>query len=91
MKKLLPFSLLLLLLIGCEKNEDKMDLTQSDLKKDNFQYQTEQFADLAILRYQVPGFEELSLKEKELVYYLYEAALCGQRYLLRSKLSAIIY
>ncbi len=78
MKKLLPFSLLLLLLIGCEKNEDKMDLTQSDLKEDNFQYQTEQFADLATVRYQVPGFEGLSLKEKELVYYLYEAALAGR-------------
>ena len=43
-----------------------------------FQWQTEQFADLRILRYQVPGFDELTLQEKELLYYLYEAALAGR-------------
>ncbi|WP_461642228.1 dipeptidyl-peptidase 3 family protein [Labilibaculum euxinus] len=43
-----------------------------------FQYQTEQFADIKILRYQVPGFEELSLSQKELIYYLAEAARCGR-------------
>jgi len=45
---------------------------------DNFKYTSEQFADIEILRYKVPGFNELSLKEKELVYYLYEAALSGK-------------
>ena len=38
----------------------------------------EQFADLQILRYRVPGFENLSLQQKELVYYLTEAALQGR-------------
>lgn len=38
----------------------------------------EQFADLQILRYKVPGFEELTLKQKELIYYLTEAALEGR-------------
>ena len=38
----------------------------------------EQFADLQILRYRVPGFEDLSLKQKELIYYLTEAALEGR-------------
>jgi dipeptidyl-peptidase III len=47
-------------------------------KEDNFKFQTEQFADLAILRYQVPGWEKLTLKQKELAYYLYEAALSGR-------------
>ncbi len=46
--------------------------------KDNFSYQSEKFADIEILRYQVRGFEELSLKQKELAYYLYEAALSGR-------------
>jgi len=46
--------------------------------KDNFKYLTEQFADAKILRYQVPGFENLSLKQKTLVYYLSQAALCGR-------------
>jgi dipeptidyl-peptidase-3 len=45
---------------------------------DAFQYQTEQFADIKILRYQVPGFEELTLGQKELIYYLAEAARCGR-------------
>ncbi len=43
-----------------------------------FDYTVEQFADLQILRYRVPGFEDLSLKQKELVYYLTEAALQGR-------------
>ncbi|GAB2967299.1 dihydrofolate reductase [Hymenobacter coalescens] len=43
-----------------------------------FQTVTEQFADLRILRYQVPGFETLEPKQKELLYYLYEAALAGR-------------
>ena len=38
----------------------------------------EQFADIQILRYRVPGFEELSRRQKELVYYLAEAALQGR-------------
>lgn len=45
---------------------------------DNFDYSVEQFADLQILRYRVPGFEDLSLRQKELVYYLTEAALQGR-------------
>ena len=45
---------------------------------ESFKYQTEQFADIKILRYQVPGFEELSLQQKELIYYLAEAARCGR-------------
>ncbi|MCL5030785.1 MAG: dipeptidyl peptidase 3 [Bacteroidetes bacterium] len=47
-------------------------------EKENFKYQSEKFADIEILRYQVPGFEELTLKEKKLAYYLYEAALSGR-------------
>ncbi|ERI85732.1 peptidase family M49 [Bacteroides pyogenes F0041] len=42
------------------------------------EYIVEQFADLQILRYKVPGFEELTLKQKELVYYLTQAALEGR-------------
>lgn len=47
-------------------------------EKDDFDYTVESFADLEILRYKVPGFEELSLKQKELVYYLSEAAAYGR-------------
>lgn len=45
---------------------------------DKFEYTVDKFADLQILRYQVPGFDSLSLKQKELVYYLTEAALQGR-------------
>lgn len=67
----MKFTLLFVLLTAvafaaCQKGEDP------------FQYQTEQFADLRILRYKVPGFEDLSLQQKKLVYYLYEAALSGR-------------
>jgi len=43
-----------------------------------FQVEAERFADIQVLRYEVPGFEQLSAKQKELAYYLYEAALCGR-------------
>ena len=49
-----------------------------NLVKDDFKYESEQFADIQILRYQVPGFTDLSLKQKELVYYLYQASLSGR-------------
>jgi len=44
----------------------------------DFKWQAEQFADLRVLRYQIPGWDELTLKQKELVYYLSQAALCGR-------------
>ncbi len=43
-----------------------------------FDYTVEQFADLKILRYQIPGFENLTLKEQRLVYYLTQAGLAGR-------------
>lgn len=46
--------------------------------EDTFHYTVEQFADLQILRYRVPGFEQLSLRQKMLVYYLSQAALEGR-------------
>lgn len=48
------------------------------MEQDTFDYTVEQFADLQILRYRVKGFENLSLRQKKLVYYLSEAALEGR-------------
>ena len=45
---------------------------------ENFPYMVEQFADLKILRYQLPGWESLSLDEQKLVYYLTQAGLFGR-------------
>jgi len=47
-------------------------------KIENFKYSVDKFADIEILRYRVPDFEKLSLKQKELVYYLNQAALEGR-------------
>lgn len=43
-----------------------------------FNYTDERFADLQLLRYRLNGFEELTLQQKKLVYYLSEATLCGR-------------
>ena len=43
-----------------------------------FNYEVDRFADLQILRYEVPGFDALTLKQKTLIYYLNEAALVGR-------------
>lgn len=43
-----------------------------------FNYVVDQFADVQVLRYEVPGFETLPVKQKELIYYLSEAALQGR-------------
>lgn len=53
-------------------------------QEDTFEYQVEQFADLQILRYRVPGFEKLSLRQKQLIYYL------SLRQLWREETSCII-
>ncbi len=45
---------------------------------DDFKYTDEQFADIQMLRYKVSGFDELTLRQKTLVYYLSEAALQGR-------------
>ncbi len=50
----------------------------TEQKQDDFKYVTEQFADLRIQRYKVPGFEDLTLRQKTLLYYLYQAALSGR-------------
>ena len=60
------------LLTACDGNP------KTTAEAEKFDYTVEQFADLQILRYRVPGFEDLSLKQKELVYYLTEAALQGR-------------
>ena len=46
--------------------------------EDDFEYKIDEFADLKVIRYQIPGWDELTLKEKKLVYYLTEAGLSGR-------------
>ncbi len=59
--------------------QTKSDTTaKADGNDSTFNVQAQAFADLQLLRYQVPGFNALSLQQKKLSYYLYEAALCGR-------------
>ena len=46
--------------------------------KDTFAYSEEKFADIQMLRYKLPGFEELPLQKKIFIYYLSQATLCGR-------------
>ncbi len=48
------------------------------LATDSFVWQAEQFADVRVLRYQIPGWEQLSLQQKKLAYYLVMAGLSGR-------------
>lgn len=47
-------------------------------KDNDFNYVVDRFADIQVLRYKVPGFENLSLDQKRLIYYLTEAAIAGR-------------
>jgi dipeptidyl-peptidase-3 len=71
-KQLISMVTALSLLTACGGNP------KTTAEAEKIDYTVEQFADLQILRYRVPGFEDLSLKQKELVYYLTEAALQGR-------------
>ncbi len=66
---------------ACTENKGtEKDATQKEVAgyDPDFKVNAEAFADLQLLRYQVPGWNELSLQQKTLAYYLYEAALSGR-------------
>jgi len=67
-----------LVAVGCKKKEPAPGPAAGAPAAPEFAWQIDQFADLRILRYQVPGFEALTPAQKELVYDLSEAALCGR-------------
>ena len=52
--------------------------TSTESETTEMPWVVDRFDDIKVIRYEVPGFEELSLEEKELVYYLSEAAKCGR-------------
>ena len=47
-------------------------------EKDDFKYTIDSFADLKVMRYQIPGWEDLTLQQKEYAYHLAEAAKYGR-------------
>ena len=75
MKNILIIVLTLSVLWSCKKEDPQLVIPETQKE---FDYTVEQFADLKILRYQIPGFETLTLKEQKLVYYLTQAGLAGR-------------
>ena len=65
------------LLISCNP-KSKTSESEAVTYDASFVVEAEAFADLQILRYEVPGFNQLTLQQKQLAYYLYEAALSGR-------------
>src|SRR5688572_14320038 len=94
------FAAIGILLFSCapEKKTDDASVTKDTTR--SFEYVADRFADIQVLRYQVPGFDELPLQKKQLAYYLAQAGLSGrdifydQKYkhglLLRKTLEAIL-
>jgi dipeptidyl-peptidase-3 len=64
--KLLPFLVLAVTAVRAESPNG------------GFKLEADRFADVQVIRYQVPGFEQLTLQQKKLAYYLYEAGLSGR-------------
>jgi dipeptidyl-peptidase-3 len=70
------------LIVSCAKTNENDKLTvNTEVTKSaitDFDYTVEQFADIKVLRYQIHGFDALTLKEQKLVYYLTQAGLSGR-------------
>ena len=69
------------MLAACSQSEAPVDTTEAHdqaAQDVDFDVHVDRFADVEVLRYEVPGFDELSLQEKKLAYYLSQAALAGR-------------
>ena len=73
-KKYAVLMLLFAFAIGCTPNQKEAE----EVTQEKFEYLAEQFADLKIIRYKIPGFDQLSTSQKALVYYLTQAGLEGR-------------
>jgi dipeptidyl-peptidase-3 len=80
MKRFLPL-LATALLVGCGQEPAPVDTTtetEAATEAQTYEVLVDRFADVEVMRNEVPGFDELSLKQKKLVYYLSQAALGGR-------------
>ena len=87
--KILSSSLLIFLIaVSCNNNGSANKIVASDSTRasdttvasydTSFKVEAQSFADIQVLRYEAPGFDQLSLQQKQLAYYLYKAALAGR-------------
>ncbi len=85
-KQFLPILLLagaFLIMTSCNENEQNKNEVAAPQNvvpdyDSTFNVEAEAFADIQLLRFQIPGWNTLSAQQKELAYYLYEAALAGR-------------
>lgn len=84
-----PFPIILLLMtttfFACDQNNSKNTTASQTIIVDStvtydssFKVEAQAFADIQVLRFQVPGFDQLSVSQKQLAYYLSQAALAGR-------------
>ena len=82
MNKILSTCLLASALTFVSCNEDKKNADKDEQQEiamnSDYEVNVDEFADIKVLRYQIPGWENLSLKEQKLVYYLTQAGLAGR-------------
>ncbi len=79
LKLILCLSLMAPFIFSCGHDRSKETKEETNVKETTaFNHVVEQFADIKILRYQIPGWKNLSLKEQKLVYYLTQAGLSGR-------------
>lgn len=83
LNRILFFITVTSLLIGCKKDakvtdQDSQKEDVEEVVEEKFDHMVEQFADLKILRYQISSWDNLTLKEQKLVFYLTQAGLSGR-------------
>lgn len=79
--KISQFALMALAVASLTACNKKNPMENSNAMVDSLkqiQFETEQFADIQVLKYDIPGWEKLTLKEKKLVYYLAQAGYSGR-------------
>ncbi|WP_010252218.1 dipeptidyl-peptidase 3 family protein [Myroides injenensis] len=64
--------------LSCGKDKDNKTTDKTVTEVENFEFSVDKFGDIEVLRYQIPGWNDLTLKEKKLVYYLSQAGYVGR-------------
>lgn len=79
LKSILGVVLTTTMFMSCGEDKKQEPVVETEVKEvAAFDYNVEQFADIKVLKYQIPGWENLTLKEQKLVYYLTQAGLAGR-------------
>ncbi|WP_159019476.1 dipeptidyl-peptidase 3 family protein [Algibacter sp. L3A6] len=78
LKSIVGVAIINLMLFSCGNEKSDSKVIEEVKEVVAFNYNVDQFADIKILKYQIPGWDKLTLKEQKLVYYLTQAGLSGR-------------